>query len=86
VARDLIRNLLSIIAELHERGIVHRDLKPENLLLMSKDDDVHIKLADFGFAVECSLSEHSLETVCGTPDYIAVRGAPSPAGAPPSSW
>lgn len=29
-----------------------RDLKPENLLLVTRDDDNTIKLADFGFATK----------------------------------
>ena len=45
-----------------------RDLKPENLLLTSEDDDANIKIADFGFAVECS--DSSLTTRCGTPGKI----------------
>ena len=43
----------------------HSDLKPENLLLTSVDDDASIKIADFGFAVECT--DSSLTTRCGTP-------------------
>ena len=45
-----------------------RDLKPENLLLTSEDDDANIKIADFGFAVECG--DSSLTTRCGTPGII----------------
>jgi serine/threonine protein kinase len=43
-------------------------IQPENLLLASKQSDVNIKLADFGFAKHTS---QRLDTVCGTPDYIA---------------
>lgn len=42
--------------------------QPENLLLASKQSDVNVKLADFGFAKHTS---QRLDTVCGTPDYIA---------------
>lgn len=40
---------------LHANGIIHRDLKPDNLLL-TKDQN-NVKLADFGFAREESLTE-----------------------------
>lgn len=68
VARDLVAIFLGTLDFLHSNGIVHRDLKPENLLLAKKNDDIHIKIADFGFAKHVS---QVLDTVCGTPDYIA---------------
>lgn len=68
-ARDLIKILLSAIRYCHDRNVVHRDLKPENLLMMSKEDDADLKIADFGFAVNCVGS--NLTTQCGTPGYVA---------------
>ena len=67
-ARDLCQVMLKTLHFLHSNNIVHRDLKPENILLANKEDNCHIKIADFGFAKH--LSER-LDTVCGTPDYIA---------------
>ncbi|KAG5180796.1 hypothetical protein JKP88DRAFT_200183 [Tribonema minus] len=69
-ARDLVRMLLEAIAYCHERGIMHRDLKPENLLLVSKEDDATIKVADFGFAKVANIPK-GLHTQCGTPGYVA---------------
>jgi len=68
MARDLVKIFLETLDFMHSNGIVHRDLKPENLLLSDKDDDTNIKIADFGFAKHIS---EPLNTVCGTPDYIA---------------
>jgi len=69
-ARDLVYILLSTIHYCHARNVVHRDLKPENLLLASLDDDAHVKLADFGFAIK-SEGYMTLKTQCGTPGYVA---------------
>ena len=55
---------------MHSKNVAHRDLKPENLLLLSKDDDSAVKIADFGFAKKV-YEECSLTTQCGTPAYAA---------------
>jgi 3-phosphoinositide dependent protein kinase-1 len=39
--------ILDAIEYMHSRGVIHRDLKPENVLL---DDQMHIKITDFGTA------------------------------------
>ncbi|XP_072340245.1 phosphorylase b kinase gamma catalytic chain, skeletal muscle/heart isoform-like isoform X2 [Scyliorhinus torazame] len=65
--RNVMRELLEAIHYLHKLNIVHRDIKTENILL---DDQVHVRLSDFGFA--CHLRhDEKLRDLCGTPGYLA---------------
>merc|ERR1739848_667364 len=69
-ARDLCRKMLESLRYCHENSVAHCDMKPKNLLLVSGDDDVCIKLADFGFATRVYAPE-SLTKQCGTPFFVA---------------
>ncbi|XP_063312469.1 protein kinase C delta type-like [Pelobates fuscus] len=64
IARFLAAEMVCGIQYLHKNGIIHRDLKPENILLDGKG---HLKIADFGLAVESS----TCREYAGTPGYIA---------------
>jgi tRNA A-37 threonylcarbamoyl transferase component Bud32 len=67
-AKLVVRRILDAIVYLHDNGIVHRDLKPENIVMVSKDNDIEVKLVDFGVAAEESGGR---KTFCGSMSYVA---------------
>lgn len=66
MARKYSAQLIVALDYLHTKQVAHRDLKPENLLL---DSNKHIKLADFGSAIEIGADSESKEA--GTQNYAA---------------
>lgn len=70
-SRRVMRRLLAAMHYLHEtQNVVHRDLKPENILLVARNDDVQVKLTDFGLA-KAVKDDEGCKTFCGTPQYFA---------------
>jgi len=66
----VVRQIIEAVAYLHSNNIAHRDLKPENLLCTGANNEI-IKVADFGLSKEFDDNNKALETMCGTPDYVA---------------
>ncbi len=62
--RHFIYQLCKSIKYLHSQNVIHRDIKPENLLV---DDNMNIKLCDFGFARILNSKNEKLT------DYVATR-------------
>jgi len=56
MAKDILRQLLTILVSCHQRGVVHRDIKDENILI--EDNTFKIKLIDFGAAKVLSRELH----------------------------
>ena len=66
----LIKKLLSALNYLHSKGIMHRDLKLENLILKQEDNDIDVKIVDFGLAAIINTTDWLFKR-CGTPGYVA---------------
>ncbi|XP_057378391.1 serine/threonine-protein kinase PLK1-like [Daphnia carinata] len=67
-ARCFMHQLLLGVKHLHENKIIHRDLKLGNLFL---NENMELKIGDFGLATKLDYDGERKKTLCGTPNYIA---------------
>lgn len=67
-ARYFMNQILLGVKYLHDSKIIHRDLKLGNIFL---NDEMEIKLGDFGLATRVDFDGERKRTLCGTPNYIA---------------
>uniref|UniRef100_A0A672MQF4 Serine/threonine-protein kinase PLK n=1 Tax=Sinocyclocheilus grahami TaxID=75366 RepID=A0A672MQF4_SINGR len=67
-ARYFMRHTILGCQYLHNNRVIHRDLKLGNLFL---NDDMDVKIGDFGLAAKIEFDGERKKTLCGTPNYIA---------------
>ncbi|XP_069023359.1 serine/threonine-protein kinase PLK1 [Embiotoca jacksoni] len=67
-ARYYMTQLLKGVHYLHNNRVIHRDLKLGNIFL---NDDMEVKIGDFGLATKIEFDGERKKTLCGTPNYIA---------------
>ncbi|XBG78452.1 Stk1 family PASTA domain-containing Ser/Thr kinase [Enterococcus cecorum] len=70
---DIMQQILSAVALVHQHRIIHRDLKPQNILI---DESGTVKITDFGIAV--ALSETSItqtNSMLGSVHYLSPEQA-----------
>lgn len=63
-----LSQIVNSLIYLHQNKVIHRDLKLGNLFL---NENMEIKLGDFGLATRLEYNEEKKKTICGTPNYIA---------------
>ncbi|KAJ3594317.1 hypothetical protein NHX12_003624 [Muraenolepis orangiensis] len=66
--RYYLRQIISGLKYLHNRGILHRDLKLGNFFI---NENMELRLGDFGLAAKLETVELRKKTICGTPNYLA---------------
>ncbi|XP_059737381.1 serine/threonine-protein kinase PLK1 isoform X2 [Bos indicus] len=67
-ARYYLRQIVLGCQYLHGNRVIHRDLKLGNLFL---NEDLEVKIGDFGLATKVEYDGERKKTLCGTPNYIA---------------
>ncbi|XP_031710725.1 serine/threonine-protein kinase PLK3 [Anarrhichthys ocellatus] len=66
--RYYLRQIISGLKYIHSRGILHRDLKLGNFFV---NENMDLRLGDFGLAAKLETVEMRKKTICGTPNYLA---------------
>ncbi|XP_044726621.1 serine/threonine-protein kinase polo isoform X1 [Chrysoperla carnea] len=66
--RFYLHQILDGVNYLHTKRIIHRDLKLGNIFL---NDELNVKIGDFGLATRVEFNGERKKTLCGTPNYIA---------------
>ncbi len=86
---SVVTQVASVLDKSHALGIVHRDIKPDNIFLVDDEQDVFVKLLDFGIAkrVDEPLSRRVTATgmAVGTPHYMSPEQIMSAKDVDPSA-
>ncbi|MEI6515729.1 MAG: serine/threonine-protein kinase [bacterium] len=65
---DIAHACSSALSYAHERGILHRDIKLDNLMI---NNDMTLKLLDFGIALKVARGRDQSEFLEGSPGYMS---------------
>jgi serine/threonine protein kinase len=82
---NIVSQTAKALQSAHKQGVVHRDIKPDNIFLSTRDDELHIKVFDFGVAKktvvdapepgtiprEAQLGITNDGVMVGTPEYMS---------------
>lgn len=73
VVLSLLKDILEVLAFVHQNNIIHRDIKPQNL--MRRRSDRKIVLIDFGSIKKIGALGAGLTIAVGTPGYMPSEQA-----------
>ena len=73
ILSELFRQIASAIKYIHDKNICHRDLKPDNICFtkMGQMENNTAKLIDFGLGKLMKTNNEKLESVVGSPLFVA---------------
>ena len=70
--KKVMAQLVNGLKEIHDKCIVHRDIKLDNILIGNYDEEnIEVKIADFGLADRIEPPMTKLFKRCGSPGFIA---------------
>jgi serine/threonine-protein kinase len=74
----IVSQVAKALTKVHAAGLLHRDIKPDNIFLVAGEDEVFVKLLDFGIAKSAAVDpEAALDgqtktgQIVGTPFYMS---------------
>jgi len=74
----IITQVAKALSKVHAAGLLHRDIKPDNIFLVDGEEDVFVKLLDFGIAKAATAddaapldSQTKTGQIVGTPFYMS---------------
>ncbi|MEH2334139.1 serine/threonine-protein kinase [Nostoc sp.] len=73
IVLNLLKDILEVLAFVHQHNIIHRDIKPQNL--MRRHSDQKIVLIDFGSIKKIGALGAGLTIAVGTPGYMPSEQA-----------
>lgn len=85
-AKNILKQLVQAVNDIHSRGVFHRDLKIENILIQTLPNGIRVRIVDFGCG--CLASSGPFEEFSGTsafaPPEFVKKGTYS--AGPTSVW
>jgi len=82
--KQMLKNILPVLAYIHEHHVIHRDINPNNIIYRTRDNQ--LVLIDFGLAADLSLQEQTDLQIpdapfIGTPGYAPPENGKQPISA-----